>query len=157
MKKTIKILGILAAALLALAALGVGVCILLQRPLGEFVFGFPESAMGRFAFPLSTVVYSLGLLFCAGLLCLVAGNGKLGIWSDILLLAVMNVLPLLQSLLAWVETVIAGKFGHVALSVNSMVQSMCSYPLQLGGWGLRLALVVGGMSIVWKLMRKQEA
>lgn len=160
MKKTIRILSILCLALMVISLVLTAGCILLQKPLINLIYG-KSAATAPMIVPFSPLVYGVCAAVTLGLLCLVAVNKKIGIWADLVLLGVSAlVLPGMNFLLNFAQnmlvTTAANARGVAAVIANSAVNNMCSYTMMPGGLGMRLALVVCGMSIVLKLLEKQQ-
>ena len=160
MKKAILILSIVCLALVILSLVLTAGCIILQKPLIDLIYG-KSAATAPMVVPVSPLVYGLCASLTFGLLCLVAGNKKIGIWADLILLGVSAlVLPGLNFVLSLAQNLagsaMANAQGVAAIVANSAVNNMCTYTMLPGNLGMRLALVVLGMSIVLKLLEKRK-
>ena len=160
MQKLIRILSILCLALMVISLVLTVGCILLQKPLIDLIYG-KSVATAPMAVPVSPIVYSLLSILTFGLLCLVAGNRRIGIWADLILLSANAlVLPGMNFALSLVQnlagTAMANARGVAAIVANSAVNNFCTYTMLPGGLGMRLTLVVCGMSIVLKLLEKRQ-
>ena len=160
MKKTILVLSIVCLALMVISLVLTAGCILLQKPLIDLIYG-KSVGEAPMVVPVSPIVYGLCAILTFGLLCLVAGNQKIGIWADLVLLGVSAlVLPGLSSVLTLAQNLagsaVANAQGVSAIIANSAVNNFCTYTMLPGGLGMRLALVVCGMSIALKLLKKRQ-
>ena len=160
MKKAILILSIICLALVILSLVLTAGGILLQKPLIDLIYG-KTAGDAPMVVPVSPLVSGLCAAVTFGLLCLVAGNKRIGIWADLILLSISAlVLPGLSFVLSLVQnltgSVIANTQGVAAIVANSAVNNMCTYTMLPGNLGMRLALVVLGMSIVLKLLEKRK-
>ena len=160
MNKLIRILSIICLALMVISLVLTGGCILLQKPLIDLIYG-KSAASAPMVVPFSPLVYSLCAAVPFGLLCLVGGNKKIGIWADLTLLGISAlVLPGLNFVLSMAEnlagTAMANARGVASIVARSAVNNFCNYTMIPGSLALKLALVVFGMSIVYKLMAKRQ-
>ena len=160
MQKTIRILAVIAAILVALSLLLLLVSIPLQRMLANKVFGAPQDVIGILPIvPWITFTGCFMLLGCAILAVVFGGSQKGGIWLEILvLIAVMIVLPLMNTLLGNMLTVVMGQHrGSLYVAANSMSSTITSYCMWPGRLGQSIILVVCGMSMAYKHMSKKLA
>ena len=153
MGKVIKLLALLCLGLLLVSCLLTAGAVLLQKPLLRAIYGLSG---GVFTVPVGVVVSILAYAIILGLLCLVAGSRKLGIWSDLIVLALTVLSPLTSFLSNFLQTVITGRYGYEMMSSFSAVNNLCNITMSLGSLGLTLGMVVCGMSIAYKLMAKKE-
>lgn len=158
MKKAIRILSIIAAAIMVLTAVLFLAAVLLQGVLGPMLFGYPESVREYFAFPAGQTVYILGITAVTVLLATTGGAERVGMWVEILSAALIGiVLPLIQSVLSVAQNVMLGVQGGLAVAANAMVSNLCSYATFLMPVATTLALLAAGMSIAYKrMMRTME-
>ena len=153
MKKAIRILSIIAAAIMVLTAVLFLAAVLLQGVLGPMLFGYPESVREYFAFPAGQPVYILGITAVTVLLATTGGAERVGMWVEILSAALIGiVLPLIQSVLSVAQNVMLGVQGGLAVAANAMVSNLCSYATFLMPVATTLALLAAGMSICYKRM-----
>ena len=153
MKKTIRILSIIAAAIMALTTVLFFAVVLLQSVLGPMIFNYPESISKFFVFPGGQAVYVLGITAVTILLATTGGVEKIGIWVELLSAALIGVvLPLIQSALNVAQNVMLGMQGGLALAANGMVTNLCSYATFLVPVATTIALLAAGMSICYKRM-----
>ena len=160
MKKLICILSIICLALVVLSLVLTVGCVLLQKPLIDLIYG-KSVGDAPMSVPVSPIVYGLCATVTLALLCLIGGNQKIGIWADVVLLgALILVLPGLNAVLSLAQglagTAIANAQGVGAIVSNAAVNQMCSFTMMPGGLGMRLALAVCGMSLVYKLLSKRQ-
>lgn len=156
MKNTIRILSIVAVVMSVLSLLSCGVVILFQRPLLEL---FNYSSDVPFSVPISTILDYLRIFFFASFVCLVVHIRKLGIWAEIVLLA-LNILPLhafITTMLSYAETIFKTRLGYMAMAGNSMVKALCAWPNLFFGYAYPLCLLVCGMSIAYKVLHKSNS
>ena len=153
MKKAIRILSIIAAAIMVLTAVLFLAAVLLQGVLGPMLYHYPETIREFFEFPAGQAVYILGVTAVTILLATTGGMEKIGIWVELLCAALIGVvLPLIQSVLSVAQHVMLGMQGNLAMVANSMVNSLCSYATFLMPVATTLALLAAGMSICYKRM-----
>lgn len=160
MQKFIRVTAIIAAVLIALSFLLLLISIPFQRMIGAKLFGISDDVVDVLPqFPLASFVNCFMLLGCAVLLIVCCGNKKGGIWLELILLAaVALVLPAINFLLSYVVTVAFGQFrGYAYIAANTVTNQIASYCMWPGNLGRSLALVVCGMSIVFKRMSKKLA
>lgn len=153
MKKAIRILSVIAAAIMVLTAvLFLGV-VLLQGVLGPMIFNYPEMVREHFAFPAGQAVYIFGITAVTVLLATTGGAERIGMWVEILSAALIGVvLPLIQSVLTVSQNVMLGMQGNMVLLSYNMVNSLCSYATFLMPVATTLALLAAGMSLAYKRM-----
>lgn len=160
MQKTIRILAIIAAILVALSFLLLLISIPFQRLIADKGFGYSQDIIGLLpVVPWAVIAECFVLLGCAILLIVCANSKKSGIWLEILLLAaVVAVLPVLNTVLSNVQNVlfvnVRGSTYVAANSVANLISSYCMWP---GNLGHSVLLVVAGMSMVHKHMSKKLA
>ena len=150
MKKTIRVFSVLALILAGLCMLALLVCICAQKALLP-IYGTPEEVMGRFYFPAGAAVFAAGVLAAA--ILLVAGNNKHGIFMEIVVAILVFVTPSMQSLMATMQPMMAGRYGTVFLAGMSAMNALSSLPLGCGRLALTLLTLVCGMSIAYKKMK----
>ena len=158
MQKFIRIVAIIAAVLVGLSFLLLLVSTPFQRMIAGKVFTYSDELVGRMPiFPLPSFVNCFMLLGCTIILVVCAGNKKGGIWLELVVFfCIALVLPFLNNILAsgyyvWMGQ-IRGDMHVAAISIVNTISSWCMWP---GNLGNSLALVVCGMSIVFKRMSKK--
>lgn len=158
MKKAIRILSIIAAAIMVLTAVLFLAAVLLQGVLGPMLYHYPETIREFFVFPAGQAVYILGVTAVTILLATTGGVEKIGIWVELLSAALIGVvLPLIQTALSVSQNVMLGELGGLAVAANAVVSNLCSYATFLMPVATTLALLAAGMSIAYKrMMRTME-
>ena len=160
MQKFIRILAIAAAVLVALSFLLILISIPLQRFIAGTLLQYPDSMLSIMPiFPLDSFVSCFLLLGCMILLVVCCGNKKGSIWLEILVLAaIVLVLPMLSTLLSYVQNIIIARVrGEAFIAANSIASRIWAYCMYPGNLGRSIALVAIGMSIAFKRMNKKIA
>lgn len=160
MQKFIRIMAIVAAALVGLSLLLLLVTIPFQRMIASNVFGYPDDIVGTLPqFPMMAFLFTFLRLGCMILLIICCSNKKGGIWLEVIafiLLAV--VLPALSRFLSPMYSVFVNRMqGSAYVAANSVVNNIANYCSMLGGLGHSIAYGVCGMSLVYKRMNKKLA
>lgn len=157
MQKVIRVLAIIAVVLVALSLLLLLISIPFQRILATKVFSFPADMVHYLPiFPLAQFLRCLLLLGCTILLAVCAGKKGIILPEILLLIVMIGVIPFLGNFLpTMLTTLLAQHKGDIYVAANSLVTQISTYfavPATLGNF---LALVVCGMNMVHKYMRKQ--
>lgn len=157
MKKTIRILSIIAVVLAGLSLLLLLATIPLQRTLGGSIFGYPEELLAILPqFPLLPFLNCFMQTSCMALLVICCGNKKGGIWLEVLTLTLlMLVLPTISRIATPLYTAVLGRFGTMQIAANSLVSNIASFCLVPASLGQALAYVTCGMSIAFKKLSKK--
>lgn len=157
MQKKIRIFAIIATALIGLSVILLVTSLLFQETFAKVVFNYSDEMLSAFPqFPLIPFLTCLLKTGCAALLIICCGNKKGGIWLEIVVIvALANVLPLLNYIGSIFYTSSIGKYGGyeqvAAYSITSSLASFCLIPANLG---IVLAYLTCGMSIAFKKMSK---
>lgn len=158
--KLVKILSIVSAGIMLLALLVFFCCVILQKPLVRlFMKGIENVSV--FLFPFDAFCSLAGGVLLSIALIFVAGNKKIGVWADVLVLALSAVvkpvavylISLLQNLFV-TRTVLA--MGSQAIAYNSSLNTAVSAFTSFASLGAVILYVVCGMSIILKLSAKQK-
>lgn len=162
MKKAIRILSVIAAAIMVLTCVLFLGMVLLQGVLGPAIFGYPEAVREHFVFPLPQAFYIFGITAVTVLLATTGGAEKVGIWVEILSACLVGVvLPLIQTVLNVAQTVtttLQGQAqGAMAIAANGMVNALCGYATFLMPVAIVLTILAAGMSIAYKRMIRSMA
>lgn len=160
MQKTIRILAIIAAILVALSFLLLLISIPFQRLIADKGFGYSQDIIGLLpVVPWAVIAECFVLLGCAILAVVFGGNQKGGLWLEILvLIVVVLALPLIGTLLGHVQNVVIGQArGSMYIAANSVTNTIANFCMWPGNLGQSLILVVAGMSMVHKHMSKKLA
>lgn len=157
MEKTIRTLLIIALSLVGASLLFLLILIPLQSFLGR-VLNLPASALGTLPiFPVVPFLSCIAQGACIVLLFLFCGKrGEGSVWTEILVAAVLVVvLPLASNLAtsAYVNSLARTPEVLAAYATISRFFSYCTYPAT---WGQVLAVVVCGMSAVYKRMDQKQ-
>ena len=155
MQKFIKILAIIAMALVALSLLLILITLPLQRTFGQAMEYSDDIVSLLPIFPLQTFLLglvNLGLLIL--LMCMAAKTKSF--WAEILVFAMLAVvLPGVSRVTGPMESVmlssVKGSLYIAARNVSNQLVSYCTIPSSLG---CALGYAVCGMSIVYKKMHK---
>lgn len=156
MKKMIRVLSVIAAAIMVLTCVLFLAAVLLQGVLAPMLLSYPESVREHFSFPAGQAVYVFGLTAVAVLLATTGGVEHFGYWVEILSGALVGiVLPLIQSVLSVSQNVmISQTVGQMAMVAYSAVNSLCSFATFLVPVATTLMLLAAGMSLAYKRMVK---
>ena len=154
MRKTPRILTVIATAISALCLLALLVCIVLQKLLMPLLTAMPE-APDRFVFPVGPVLYALGVFLVLLMLCFATGPRKTGIWIEILGAILLALLPSLQSGVSLLQNILVGNHGAAQLAAFAAVSRLCAFPVGIVHFAVVLALLACGMSMAYKNVQKQ--
>lgn len=159
MQKVIRLLAIVATALVFFSLFLLLVSIPLQRPIAREFLGYPAFIASRLPqFPVVPFVMGLLRMLCIGLLIACCGNKRGGIWVELLVIAALVlVLPFLNTIATNAANIFASRYSgsdaNVANYVVSLLSSYCLIPANLG---TALAYITCGMSIAFKVMYKKQ-
>lgn len=159
MQKFIRIMAIIATALVALTLLLLIICVPFQRYIAEYFSSSPDIIGLLPIFPTADfLLCSLRLIFVA-LLIICCGNKRGGIWLEIVVfLSLTVILPVINYVVSTMSTMWYGKFqGYSYLAANTVISRISQFCFVPAGIGYALALVACGMSIVFKFMSKRNA
>lgn len=159
MNKTIRILTIIATALVACSLLILLIAIPFQRMLAMGVFGYNEYVVAALPmFPLMPFVKCLLRLVFVALLIICCGNRKGGIWMELVILAIMVfAIPGVEKILAAEHNLTLALRGADYVAANGIVSSISAYCMAPANLGMIVAYVSCGMSIAFKRMSKKMA
>ena len=159
MDKVIRILAIVATALVVLSLLLMLITIPFQGLIAQYLLGYPEDVLSFLPqFPLAPFLTTLMRLLPVALLILCCGSKKGGYWLEILVfVALVIVLPPLTSFLSTGFSVLRDYISLSAYMVvsNSVANTISNFCLGPASVGYALAYCTCGMSIVYKV-RKME-
>ena len=156
MKVTIRVLSFIALAAVVLYLLALLLVVVFQSPLKELL-GAPDEVIGLWHFPAGSLLSGLRMVLTVTVLCIFAGNHKVGIWLELVLLGVNQVLwPPISAVANLLQTMTIGRYGAAAIANRSYVSSLTSYVSFLFGIAFAIYLVVCGMSIAYKVMYKKS-
>lgn len=157
MQKTIRILAIIATALVALSLMLLVVSIPLQGVIAKEIFGYPSYVIEELPqFPLMFFLSNLLRVGCIGLLIICCGNKKGGIWLEILIMIILAiVLPVIDNVALRLYTVVLGRYGSEKIMINSLITQIANYCAYPSGLGHTLAYITCGMSIAFKTLSKK--
>lgn len=152
MKKTIRIMAIIAVALAGLSIILILASIPFQSMLAREVYGYPEDWVETLPqFPLISFLICFLRTACIALLIICCGNKKGGIWLELLILGcLVIILPSISQIVSPLYTVLLSRMGDQYLAANSVVTNIANFCLIPSNWGLALAYVTCGMSIAFK-------
>ena len=158
MQKFIRIMAIIAVALVGLSLFLLLTTIPFQRMIADGVFGCPDVALDRLPmFPLVPFLNCFLRLGCMALLIICCGNRRGGIWLELIVfVSLVAVLPAVSQGVSLVYNQLVGRMGDYHLVANTMVSNISNYCLAPAGWGQAIAYAVCGMSIVFKRMSKEQ-
>lgn len=154
MRKTPRILTVIATAISTLCLVALLVCIVLQKLLTPLLIAMPE-ALDRFVIPVGPVLYALGAFLILLMLCFATGAQKTGIWIEILGAVLLALLPSLQSGVTLLQNMLIGNYGAAQLAAFAAVSRLCAVPTGLIHFAVVLALIACGMSMAYKNVQKQ--
>lgn len=154
MKRTVQILAIVSAAIMAVTLSGMLLVVLFQNSFVK-IYGLPEEAIGYFVIPFSHIFRLLFMLVATILLCITIHQSKCGIVFEIVFVAaVLLALPAFNLILQFIEPIMTNSMGTAMIAKNSYVNMLCNhvslfYPLAQG-----MSLLACGMSIGRKCTKK---
>ena len=158
MQKFIRIMAIVAVALIGCSALLLLVSFPFQSLIAKNVYGYGDELLSHLPqFPLIPFLFCFLRLGCAVLLIVCCGNKKGGIWLELVALVCLAViLPGASRLVNLLYTpLIYRAQGSAAIAASSVVNNIANFCLIPGSFGQTIAYVVSGMSIVFKKMNKR--
>lgn len=169
MQKTIKILSIIALGIVLLSLFGVCLTTLFWEPYVQLYYGESMSESIPMTLPVSTVV-SLGAMLGASiLLCICAGNRKVGIWPEISVAVWYGVGGLVTTLLTFFQSalpsIMSEWFRELGVSAYELeyyrvgmnaVSGLWSCATVFTGVATTLFLFICGLSIAYKIHCKKE-
>ena len=152
MKKTIRIMAIIAVVLAGLSIILILASIPFQSMLAREVYGYPEDLVEILPrFPLLSFLICFLRTACIALLIICCGNKKGGIWLELLILGcLVIILPSISQIVSPLYTVLLSRVGSQYLAANSVVTNIANFCLIPSNWGQALAYVTCGMSIAFK-------
>ena len=153
MRKTPRVLSVIATVIAAICLLGILVCVVLQKLLLPLMSAAPE-AIERFIVPVGPVLYVLGVFLVLLMLTVATSTRKTGYWMEILCAVLLALLPSLQSGVTLLQNMLMGNYGASQLVAFSVVSSLCSIPVGAVYFAVVLALLACGMSIADKRSQK---
>ena len=160
MDKVIRILAIVATALVVLSLLLMLITIPFQGLIAEYLFGYPEDMLSFLPqFPLMPFLITLMRLLPVALLILCCGSKKGGYWLEILVfVALVIVLPPLTSFLSTGYSVLRDYIiSAYMVAGNSVANTISNFCLGPASVGYALAYCACGMSIVYKALSRGES
>ena len=158
MQKTIRILAIIATALVALTLMLLVVSIPLQGVIAKEIFSYPSYVIEELPqFPMMSFLSHLLRAGCIGLLIICCGNKKGGIWLEILIMVILAiVIPVTDNIALRLYTVVLGQFDSGKIMANSIITQIANYCAYPSGLGHTLAYITCGMSIAFKTLSKKQ-
>ena len=158
MQKTIRVLAIIATALVAVTLLLLVVSMPFQGVIAKEIFNYPPYVIAELPkFPLMSFLSCLLRTGCIGLLIICCGNKKGGIWLEILIIVILAiVLPVMDNIASQLYTVVLGRYGSEKIMINSLITQIANYCAYPSGLGHVLAYITCGMSIAFKTLSKKQ-
>ncbi len=152
MKKTIRIMAIIAVVLAGFSLILILASIPFQSMLASKVYGYPENLVETLPrFPLLSFLICLLRTACIVLLIICCGNKKGGIWPELLILGcLVIIIPSISQIVSPLYNVLLGHMGSQYLVANSVVTHIANFCSIPSNWGQALAYVTCGMSIAFK-------
>lgn len=158
MQKTIRILAIIAAILVALSFLLLLISIPLQRTIGKTMSYNEELLSFLPIVPMEQFIRCLLMLLCTVLLAVFAGKNGVMLPEILLLAVLVLVIPFFSSFYSAAMTIARSQVGGgITIAAEGIVNTIARYCMIPAGLGNSLALVVAGMSMVHKHMSKKLA
>ena len=159
MQKFIRIVAIIAAVFVGLSFLLLLVSIPFQQILATRLFGYPaDMAYYLPIFPVGQFIQCLLLLVCTILLAICAGKKGVILPEILSLIGMICIAPIFGDfLLTMLTTYLSYTKGDIYVAANAIATSIGTYCMWPANLGNSLALVVCGMSIVFKRMSKKLA
>lgn len=156
MKKLIKTLSFAALGILTFSLMAALLGFVYREPLLSLIYHHEDLP---FVLPVGGVVALMLRMGAVGWICFCAGEGRYGVWAEILAAAVLAVVaPFFNWLLSWLQPMVFGRAWGVEYSLGlSGAQLLLSYTTALTGVAVALALLVCGMSIADKLLAKKNS
>lgn len=158
MQKFIRIMAIVATALIGGSFLLILLSIPFQRMIAMTFLNYTEQFVSCLPqIPVPQLLLCFLRLVCVALLIVCCGNKKGGIWVEIIILVCLVallpgihtiILPLYSKIISYTQ----GIYATTAYSLSNTITTFCLIP---SGWGLTLAYITCGMSIVFKHMSKK--
>lgn len=156
MNKGIKLLSFIALGIVLLSVAAVLLCSVFSRPLQDAIFGYVPGVRGTI--PAGMAVALVAQLGVTVWLCVCAGSRRFGFVWDVICAALIGVvIPLLNRLLTFVQSMLLSKMGTEAVVSLSQVSRLWSYATGLLSVATALSLFVCGMSLVWKRLDLRHA
>lgn len=158
MQKTIRVLAIIATALVTVTLLLLVVSMPFQGVIAKEIFNYPPYVIAELPkFPLMSFLSCLLRTGCIGLLIICCGNKKGGIWLEILIMIILAiVLPVIDNVALRLYTVVLGRYGSEKIMINSLISQIANYCAYPSGLGHVLAYITCGMSIAFKTLSKKQ-
>ncbi|MBE7059072.1 MAG: hypothetical protein E7387_08295 [Ruminococcaceae bacterium] len=151
MKKTIRIMAIIAVVLAGLSLILIIASIPFQSMIARVVYGCPEEFVELLPrFPLVSFLGCFLRTACIALLIICCGNTKGEIWLELIVIGcLVIILPSINQITWMSYNELLGNMSQylAADSVVTNIADFCSIP---SDWGQALAYVTCGMSIVYK-------
>lgn len=156
MNKGIKLLSFIALGIVLLSVAAVLLCSVFSRPLQDAIFGYVPGVSGTI--PAGIAVSLVAQLGVTVWLCVCAGSRRFGVVWDMICAALIGVvIPMLNRLLTFVQSMLLSKIGTEAVLSLSQVSRLWSYATGLLSVAAALSLFVCGMSLVWKRLNQHHA
>ncbi|MBQ7045535.1 MAG: hypothetical protein IJN65_03475 [Clostridia bacterium] len=152
MKKTIRIMTIIAVVLAGFSLILILTSIPFQSMLAREVYGYPEDVVEALPqFPLLSFLICFLRTACIALLIFCCGNKKGGIWPELLILGcLVIILPSISQIVLPLYTELLRRMGSQHLIANSVVTNIANFCAIPSNLGQALAYVTCGMSIAFK-------
>ena len=158
MQKFIRIMAIVATALIGGSFLLILLSIPFQRMIAMTFLNYPEQFVSCLPqIPVPQLLLCFLRLVCVALLIVCCGNKKGGVWLEIIILVcLVALLPgihtIITPLYSKLVTYAQGINASAAYSASNTITTFCLIP---SGWGQTIAYIACGMSIAFKHMSKK--
>ena len=147
MKKTIRILAILAEALAVVSMIALVSVIAMQEQL-KTLYTTAPGVVSRFAIPMGPNVYVVCVMAALVLLIVAAWSKNNSIWPELITVLLLTVSPWMQKGAVLLQNMVWGQmYGAEAMAALSVMQTMSEIPLTVAHLAVTLALITCGMSI----------
>jgi len=158
MQKAIRLLAIIATALVGLSLMLLVASIPFQRVIARDIYNSPADMISVLPqFPLLPFLFCLLRAGCVAVLIVCCGNKKGGFWLEILICVLLAiVLPFINNIATISYNVVIANLGSAKIIANSVVSNISSYCCYPANLGEILAYITCGMSIAFKVMSKKQ-
>ncbi len=158
MQKAIRLLSIIATALVGLSLILLVASIPFQRVIARDIYNSPADMIaGLPQFPLLPFLFCLLRAGCVAVLIVCCGNKKGGFWLEILICVLLAIVfPAIYNIASLFCISLIVKFGELRLAAYTTVSNLASYFCYPANLGEILAYITCGMSIAFKVMSKKQ-
>ncbi len=157
MCKTIRMMAIIAVALVGFSLILLLATIPFQSMFAREFYGYPVDLIEALPrFPLLSFLFCFLRAACMALLIICCGNKKGSIWLELIIFGCLAIiLPAIIKIASPLYSVLLSRMDRQYLVANSVVTNIANLCLIPSNWGQALAYVTCGMSIAFKKMGRK--